>query len=605
MAMSRRRKIVLTVTGIIFGLLLVVGALLALLFVSLRDRAPVIADNSVLVLRLAGSLPDYAAEDPLAARFFGRDERSLTGFLTQLKKAKIDKRIGAILLEIDLTQVGWAKADEIRDAIAYYRASGKPIYAYMEYATNKEYYLATACDRIYVAPIGDLFITGLAADVMSLRGALDKLGVYPDFYQIGKYKTAPEQYTRKEMSPAGREQLDALLDAIFARYVDGIATARHKSPEDVRALIDNAPISANDAKQAGLIDDTKYRDEVEAELKKRLGYKDADKLRKVKDSDYREVSPESLKLNQGARIAVIYVSGLITSGTSGGGPNPFGGDDMAGSDTIAKALNDARDDTRIRAIVLRVDSPGGTSYASDMIWHAVETARQKKPVVVSMSDVAASGGYYIAANASKIVAEPSTITGSIGVFAGKPVLKGFYDWIGVNSEYLTRGKNAGMFRETEPFTPDERAKFESTLKSFYYDDFLPRVAQGRGKSTEEVDAIAQGRVWFATQANERGLVDEFGGLDKAVEVAKQLANIPANEGVRRVVMPVSRTLLQQFFGGGDKDDEEVKIKLAQQQRTAFDALPEDMRRALRYAALFSNMKRGETMALLPFDLQIK
>jgi protease-4 len=600
--MSRGGKIFLWVAGllVVLGLMVVAGGIL--LFASFGDGEPNVRDNSVLVLKLEGALPDYVPEDPFASRFLGRDDQSLTRLLTQIKKAKADKRIGAILLEIDMTMMGWGKADEIRDQIADFRSTGKPVYAYMEYGTNKEYYLATACDRIYVAPIGDLFIVGLAADVMSLGGSLDKLGIKADFYQIGKYKTAPEQYTRKEMSEASREVINSILDEYFSRYVNTIAATRKKSAEDVRALIDNAPLGAWEAKAAGLIDDAKYRDEVEDELKKRLGYKDADKLRKVSEPDYRRVRPESVGLGEGERIALIFASGPIGGGSSNDG-SAFSGQ-STGSDTVVKALNDARDDKKIKAIVLRVDSPGGTSYASDVIWHAVEKAKAQKPVVVSMGDVAASGGYYISATASKIVAQPSTITGSIGVYAGKPVVKGFYDWIGVNNEYVLRGKQAGMFRETEPFNADERAKFEGMMKSFYYDDFLPKVARGRGRDVEYIDSIAQGRVWTGRQARERGLVDEFGGLDKAVEIAKGLANIPADKGVRRVVFPAPRTLLQQWMGDGD-DENASSIKAREQRAAIESALPADMRRALRYLSILENMKRGETMAMLPFDLQIK
>jgi protease-4 len=599
--MSRGGKIFLWVAGllVVLALVVVLGGML-LFFTLFSDDEPDIRDNSVLVLKVEGALPDYVPEDPFASRFLGRDDRSLTRLLSNIKKAKADKRIGAILLEIDMTMIGWGKADEIRDTLADFRSTGKPVYAYMEYGTNKEYYLATAADRIYVAPIGDLFIVGLAADVMSLGGSLDKLGVKPDFYQIGKYKTAPEQYTRKEMSEASREVINSVLDEFFARYVSTIATTRKKSEADVRTLIDNAPLGAWEAKAAGLIDDAKYRDEVEDELKKRLGYKDSDKLRKVRESDYRRVSLAAVGLDQGERIALIFASGPIGGGQSDDG-SAFSSQ-STGSDTVVKALNDARDDKTIKAIVLRVDSPGGTSYASDVIWHAVEKAKAQKPVVVSMSDVAASGGYYISATASKIVAEPSTITGSIGVYAGKPVIKGFYDWLGINNEYVLRGKQAGMFRETEPFNADERAKFETMLKSFYYDDFLPKVAKGRSRDVEYVDSIAQGRVWTGTQAKERGLVDEFGGMDKAVEIAKGLANLPADKGVRRVVFPAPRPFLQQLLGGGE-DSASVK---AREQRAAIEsALPADMRRALRYLSILENMKRGETMAMLPFDLEIK
>jgi protease-4 len=220
-----------------------------------------------------------------------------------------------------------------------------------------------------------------------------------------------------------------------------------------------------------------------------------------------------------------------------------------------------------------------------------------------MSDVAASGGYYIACNANKILAEPSTFTGSIGIFVGKPVMKGFYDWLGISNEYVMRGKNSGLFRETEKFTPDERAKLEGIIKSMYYDNFVPKVARGRGREPEYIDSIGQGRVWTGAQAKENGLVDEFGGLDKAVEVARQLAGIPADKGVRRVILPYPRSFFDSLFGS---NEEEASVSLSlQQQRATFAALPEDIRRTLQYAAMIDSMKRGEVMAIMPFDLKIK
>ncbi|HEY0386114.1 MAG TPA: S49 family peptidase, partial [Pyrinomonadaceae bacterium] len=390
MAMSRTRKIVLIIGGVLLALVLAVVVGLLLLFSIFRKSEPVIRNNSVLVLKVKGTLPDYVPEDALR-RLFGSDDASLTNLLLQLKKAKVDKRIGAVLLDIEMTGAGWGKAEEIRDAITDFRASGKPIYAYMELGLNKEYYIALACEKIFVAPPGDLFVNGFAAEAMFFRGSLDKLGIYPDVYQIGKYKNAPDQFTRKEMSDAHREVINAILDDLFNRYVNTIAATRHKSAEDVRALIDNAPYSAPDAQKVGLIDGANYRDEIEKELKGRLGYKDSEELRLTRADEYREVEPESLGLNKGERIAVIYATGTIGSGKSEN--SPFGGQSI-GSDTMAKAIDDARKDDTIKAIVLRVDSPGGSSYASDMIWHSVELARQKKPVVVSMGDVAASGGYY-------------------------------------------------------------------------------------------------------------------------------------------------------------------------------------------------------------------
>jgi protease-4 len=599
MAMSRRRKTVLIITSIVVALVLVALIGIAVIVAVFRKGAPTIRDNSVLALRVAGPLPDYVPDDPFR-RFFGGTDQSLSNLVLQFKKARVDKRIKGILIEVDMSGAGWGKAEEIRDAIADFRSSGKPVYAYMEFGMNKEYYIASACDKIFVAPPGELFINGLAADVMFFRGSLDKLGIYPDIYQIGKYKSVGDMFTRKDMSDAHKEYINSLLDDLFNRYVDAIARARGKSPEDVRAIIDDAPYGAEKAKEVGLIDGAAYRDEVDKELKAKLGYKESDELHVVRGSEYREVEPESLGLNKGENIAVIYASGDIGSGSSENGPS---GSQSIGSDTLAKALNDARDDKTVKAIVLRVDSPGGSGLASDVIWHAVEAAKQKKPVVVSMSDVAASGGYYISASASKIIAQPSTITGSIGVVAGKPVMRGFYDWLGISNEYVLRGKRAGMFRETEKFTAEERTKFEDWIKTTYYDDFVPKVAKGRNKNAEYIDSVGQGRVWTGAQGKERGLVDEFGGLDRAFEIAKQLANIPADKGVHRVIFPYPRTFLQQLMSGGD--DASTETKTRQQKAAVFAALPEDAQRALRYMALLDRMKSGDSMLLMPFDLRIK
>jgi protease-4 len=576
-------------------LVCVIGVVL--IWAALGRGEPTIRDNSLLTLRVAGALPDYTPDDPFK-RFFGGPDQSLTGLIMQFKKAKADKRIKAILLDVNMSGVGWGKAEEIRDAITDFRSSGKPVYGFVEFGLNKEYYIATACDKIIVPPPGELFINGLAADVMFFRGSLDKLGIYPDIYQIGKYKSAGDMFTQKKMTDAHREYINELLDDLFGRYKNAIAQTRHKTPDEVSALIDNAPYSAIKAKEAGLIDDVMYKDDVEKQFKKLLGYKDTDTFVAVRGADYRDVSPESLGLNKGERIAVIYASGEIGSGSSQNRPS---GDQSIGSDTVAKALNDAAADKSLKAIVLRVDSPGGSGLASDIIWHAVEAANQKKPVVVSMSDVAASGGYYISASAAKIIAQPSTITGSIGVVAGKPVMRGFYDWLGISNEYVLRGKNAGMFRETEKFSDDERAKFEEWIKTTYYQDFVPKVAKGRNKDAQYIDSVAQGRVWTGGQAKERGLVDEFGGLDKAIEVAKQLAKIPADKGVERVILPYPTTFLQELLSGsGENSNTQLE-----QQRAVFAALPEDARRALRYMMLMDRMKNGESMLVMPFDIRVK
>ena len=597
MAMSGTRKALLIIGGILAVLVFVAVLGVAVVVSMFRKGEPTIRDNSLLTLRVAGSLPDYSPDDPLK-KYFGGPDQSLTGLVMQFKKAKADARIKAILLDVNMSGAGWGKSEEIRDAITDFRSSGKPVYAFMELGLNKEYYIATACNKIYVPPPGELFINGLAADVMFFRGSLDKLGIYPDIYQIGKYKSAGDMFTQKQMTDAHREYINSLLDDLYGRYVNAIAQARHKTPEEVRALIDNAPYNAAKAKEAGLIDESAYRDDVEKQIKAKLGYKDSDTFAPVRGADYRDVSPESLGLNKGERIAVIYATGTIGSGSSENSPS---GEQSIGSDTLAKAVSDAAADKSIKAIVLRVDSPGGSGLASDVIWHAVEVANQKKPLVVSMSDVAASGGYYISAAASKIVAQPSTITGSIGVVAGKPVMRGFYDWLGVSNEYVLRGKNAGMFRETEKFSDEERVKFEDWIKTTYYQDFVPKVAKGRNKDAQSIDSVGQGRVWTGAQAKDRGLVDEFGGLDRAIEVAKQLAKIPADKGVERVIFPYPQTFLQQLLSGGGENSN-TKVE---QQRAIAAALPEDARRALRYMALMDRMRNGETMFLMPYDLRVK
>lgn len=596
MAISKTTKIFLLLGGILAALLIV--GVIAIIVAAGSFGRPSVADNSVLILSISGDLPDYVAEEPLAKAFGIPQSQSFTGLLTQLRKAKVDNRIGAILLDINFPNIGWGKADEFREAVAEFKKSGKPVYAYMQIGTNREYYLATAADKIFMPPSGDLYVNGFAAEAMFYKGSLDKLGIEADVIQIGpKYKNAPDRYTRKEMSDGQREVINAVLDEYFARFTGAIAESRKKDANDVKSLIDDAPYNANQAKELNLIDGAIYREKVDDELKTTLGYKADDKLRTVRGGDYREIPSDSLGLNSGERIAVIFATGAINVGRSSSGP--LSGE-MVGSDTLVSAINSAATDKTIKAIVLRIDSPGGSALASDLIWNAIENAKAKKKVVVSMSDVAASGGYYIACNADKIVAEPSTVTGSIGVFMGKPVVKGMYDWLGITNEYVMRGKNAGIFRETEKWTPEEREKMVAQTNSIYYDNFLPKVAKGRSKSHEEANTLGQGRVWTGTQARQNGLIDEFGGLEKAIEVAKSLAELPADKDVKRVVFPEPRPFLEELFG-----DEETSQVQEQARAALIESLPADVRRAFRFSALFDQMQRGEAMLLLPFELTIR
>src|ERR1051325_8241975 len=469
----------------------------------------------------------------------------------------------------------------------------------METGFNKDYYVAAACDKVYIPPSGELFVTGLAADVMFFRGTLDKLGVYPDVYQIGKYKSAGDMFTQKQMTDAHREYINSMLDDLYGHLVDGIVKGRGKSADDVKKIIDNAPYTARQAQEQGLIDGALYREDVEKMIKKNLGYNDNDELRVVRASDYRKITQESLGLNKGEKIAVVYASGDIMSGSSQFGSS---GEETIGSDSLVRVLNEVRDDKSIKAVVLRIDSPGGSGLASDIIWRGIESLKSKKPVVVSMSDVAASGGYYIACNANKIVAQPSTITGSIGVVGGKPVVKGFYDWIGISNQYVMRGKNDGMFRETEKFNDSEQAKFKEFLNNTYQ-DFITKVAKGRNKDKDYIDSIGQGRVWTGSQGKEKGLVDEYGGLDKAIEIAKQLANIPAEKSIQRVILPQPPGFLEQLMSASD-DDAQADAQ-AKQQASLLNALPEDLREGIRYTQLLDRAAKGEPVYMMPFRLRIK
>jgi protease IV len=598
MAISRTSKVLLILGGVLI-VVFVFGIIIVALLAERLGR-PSVDNNSVLVLKLSGDLPDYVPEEPMARLLGIPQQQSFSNLLTQLRKAKVDNRVGGVVLDIDFPQIGWGKADELRDAVKEFRASGKPVYAYMEIGTNREYYIATSADKIFLPPPGDLYVNGFAAEAMFYKGSLDKLGIETDVIQIReKYKNAPDQYTKKEMGEGQREVINAVIAEYYGRMSNAIVESRKKNASDIDAIIDNAPYNATQAKEIGLIDDALYRDQVYDDLKNRLGYKQDDRLRTISGAQYREIPSDSLGLNNGQRVAVIYASGAINIGHSSN--SPFGGQ-MVGSDTIVKAVNDAANDGSIKAIVLRVDSPGGSALASDLMWKALEDAKAKKPVVVSMSDVAASGGYYIACNANKIVAEPATITGSIGVFMGKPVLRGFYDWLGISNQYILKGKNAGIFRETEHWTDEERKKMQDSANHIYYDSFVPKVAQGRNKQAEAVDQIGGGRVWTGTQAKENGLIDEFGGLEKAIELAKQLANLPADKDVRRVVFPEPRPWFENLLGSSEDSTDLESRKL---QQAIANSMPKEARDAFKYSALFDRMAHGDAMLMMPFEIKIK
>jgi protease-4 len=530
------------------------------------------SSDSYLYMRLEGELPEQPPSD--FGSFLERRPASLRTLMQSLDRAAADPKVRAVVVRVSiLPDSGWGKVQELRDAITRFRKSGKPAYAHLEVCGNKEYYLATACTKIYAVPTALLEVTGLHSEVMFFRNTLDKLGVEAQFEGVGKYKNAPNQFTETGFTEPHREQMEALLDSVYQQYVAAIATARGKTPEEVQAIVDAGPYEGRDALRAGLVDELLYEGQVEDRLK----------AERVTPGHYVR-SSKGFGLDGRPKVALVYAVGDIAPGESQNGPL---GSELAGSDTVAGALRDARKDDSIKAIVLRIDSPGGSGTASDVIWREVGLARKNKPVVVSMGDVAASGGYYIAMGSDAIVAQPSTITGSIGVFGGKFSLRGLYDKLGVTKELLSRGQRAAMFTEYRPWTDDERQRIRALMVSFYQ-DFVGKVAQGRKKSFEDVDAVAQGRVWTGSDALQHGLVDRLGGLDVALDVAKEKARIGRDQDVSVVILPERKGLLDML--------------LERQEEGASDALPSDARALLRWARL---LRDSQLLARLPFDLKIR
>ena len=530
--------------------------------------------DAYLALDLSGDIPE---QPPTGLGFLLESPPpSLRALVESLERGARDPKIkGAVIRVGLLSDAGFGKVQELRDAVTRFRKSGKPAYAHLEFCGNKEYYLATACTKVFAVRSALLLVSGLSAEITFFRQTLDKAGVQAEFEGVGKYKNAPNQFTETGFTEPHREQTEALLDSLFEQYVSAIAEGRGKSPEEVRSLVDGGPYDGESALRAGLVDELVYPDELE---------------KRVKASE--RLTPGRYVRARGGfgfdgrpRIALIYAVGEIVTGQSQSGP--FSGR-LLGSDTLARSIREARDDGSIRAIVLRVDSPGGSGTASDVIWREVGLARKEKPVVVSMGDTAASGGYYIAMNGDAIVAQPGTITGSIGVFSGKFNLRGLYDKIGLTKEIVVRGRNAAMFSDYQPWSEEEKARIRALMESFY-GEFVSKAAQGRKKTVEEIDRVAQGRVWTGADAVKLGLVDRLGGLDAALSLAREKAQIGADQDVNLVVLPERKGLLELLM---ERQEEGVKERL----------LSPETRTMMRWAARLSD--RGP-IARLPFDLRIR
>jgi protease-4 len=490
--------------------------------------------------------------------------------------------VSGLVLHVGALDWGWAKIGEVRDAVARFQRAGKPVYASLTGGGDREYLLASAAGTVAMPPTAGLQLDGLVATATYYRGAFDKFGVSPNFFHVGRFKSGVEPYTRTGMSPEAREDLGGLLDGIYGSLLDSLAAARRLPRDSVARLVDEGPFTAADARQCGLLDTLLYDTEVDT-LALRAG------RRRRPSETFAHYFAGLSTPSRGPHVALVVAEGAIVGGHSRQLP---GQDADLGSETVIEALRQARTRRAIKAIVLRIDSPGGSAQASDDIWREVQRCRAVKPVIVSMSDVAASGGYYFAVAADSIVASPATITGSIGIYGGKFNILGLYHKLGLNVDTVVRGRHAGMLSPFRDFTPEEAGLYEQSLESFYR-GFVARVARGRRLPEAAVDSVAEGRVWTGQAARALGLVDRLGGLETALAMARSRAHAAAGEEIVVELYPrVRRTFLERMLEDLFTGDDETDVALS---------LPP----ILRAWAAVERFPRGEALAIMPYRLDVR
>jgi protease-4 len=545
-------KVIVRFLAILGALWLVAMVIMIVAVIGSKGKVP---DKTILEANFEQALPEDIPETP-TAKLMLSERATVRDVIDALDRGADDERVVGLVAKIGVAPLGMAKVQEIREAVQRFRAHKKFAVAYSETfgefgPGNSAYYLATAFDQIYLQPSGDIGLTGIIMESPFIKGTLGKLGMTFHGDHRYEYKNALNALTETKYTAPHKEAMTAIMTSWFNQMKEGICQARQIAPEKFPALVDAGPYLGKEAVDAKLVDGVAYRDEVYSQAKNKAGGR-AEFLYLGKYLD-RAGRPH----DRGKAIALIFGVGGVTRGKSD--YDPVQGSVNMGSDTVAGAIRAAAADKDVKAILFRVDSPGGSYVASDTIWREVVLARKAgKPVIVSMGDLAGSGGYFVAMAADKIVAQPGTITASIGVLGGKMLTSGLWDKVGLSWDEVHQGNNATMFTGTKDYTPAEWARFEAWLDRVYV-DFTGKVAEGRKLSKEKVLEIAKGRIWSGQDAKNLGLVDELGGYDTALKLARKAAGIPDGEDVKIVVYPRPKTFFQSLVQrqGADNSDKEA------------------------------------------------
>jgi protease IV len=516
--------VVVTVLGL-FIIVLAIGRIFA-------SKQPTIAGNSVLVLSLDGNIPEAAPVEIPIPFVQSRAMPTMRDMWASLHEAADDKRIKAVVLRPRNLAIGWAKLEELRQELVSFKKSGKPLYAILELPGSREYYLASVADKIYVSPDDMLNVKGFRVEAAFLKNAFDKLGVNFQVDHIGQYKDAGDMFTRTNMTPETRDVLNQVLDQLYGNFCSVVGQGRHKSTEEIKALVDQGPFMASQAKASGLVDELGYEDQVYTDLKKKTGVVD---LKKLGIGNYVRAVP-----GKGDRIALIVGQGDILRGDP---DSSFGSEQVLTSGGLQKIVRQVRDDSSIKGVILRVDSPGGDATASDEMLHDLKVLSSTKPLVVSMSDVAASGGYFISMTGDPVLSYANTLTGSIGVLYVRPNVRDLFNKLGIQEEIITRGKLADIDSVYVPLSDAGRQKLHDSIQSTY-NSFVGKVAAARKKTFDQIEPLAQGRVWMGSQARQNGLVDELGGFDRAVALIRQKAKLSPTGDTNLIVYPPKRSLIE-------------------------------------------------------------